>query len=165
MRLKTGVLALLLVLSATASSQAATCTLADLRFMAASWHSADTPERAQERWVVAPDDVLMGSAWEFPAGKNGFAEVMTIRKDGEVLSMLLRHFDNALKRAWEEREAPMVFTAARCEANAAVFDGQGAHAGEHLTYRRSGDNLLIIGDFLHQGAPVQLKWHMVRAAD
>ena len=53
----------------------------------------------------------MGSAFEFPQGKAGFAEFMTIREGDGGVVMLLRHFDGALARAWEERDAPMVFTA------------------------------------------------------
>jgi hypothetical protein len=56
-------------------------------------------------------------------------------------------------------------SAASCDAGSAVFDGQGDHAGEHLTYKRSGDSLLIIGDFLHHGTPSRMEWHMARAGD
>jgi hypothetical protein len=81
--------------------------------------SPPRPQRAQERWVVAPDNILMGSSWEIPNGK--------------AISMYLRHFDGALSSAWEERNAPMVFTAVKCDTSSAVFDGQGDHAGEHHT--------------------------------
>ena len=50
------------------------------------------------------------------------------------------------------------FTAVNCDASSAVFDGRGDHAGEHLTYKRSGDSLLIIGDFLHHGTPSRMEW-------
>jgi hypothetical protein len=56
------------------------------------------PARAQERWVVAPEGVLMGSSWEFPEGKAGYAEIMTIKPDGDAVVMVLRHFDGGLKR-------------------------------------------------------------------
>ena len=56
------------------------------------------------------------------------------------------------------------FTAVNCDASSAVFDGRGDHAGEHLTYKRSGDSLLIIGDFLHYGTPSRMEWRMTRAA-
>jgi hypothetical protein len=46
-----------------------------------------------------------------------------------------------------------------------VFDGRGDHAGEHLTYKRSGDSLLIIGDFLHHGTPSRMERRMTRAGD
>jgi Domain of unknown function (DUF6265) len=145
------------------------CSLLSLSWMAGNWHNVNTPARAQERWVIAPDNILMGSSWEFPSGKSGYAEIMTIRPGGDAsgngLAMILRHFDGGLNKAWEEREAPMVFTASRCGTNEAVFDGEGPHAGEHITYKRTGDQLLIIGDFLHQGKPDHEEWHMVRSGD
>ena len=67
----------------------------------------------------------------------------TTAKTGLTFSCLLRHFDGGLKRAWEERDGPMVFTASVCDRNSAVFDGQGDHVGEHLTYRRTADRLRV----------------------
>jgi Domain of unknown function (DUF6265) len=108
----------------------------------------------------------MGNGWSFPPdGKAGFAEIMTVRPQGDSLKMVLRHFDPALSRAWEEREAPMEFLAAECTARRVVFEGSGARAGERLTYERIPAGLDITGDFLHQGKPLQVKWHMVRSAD
>jgi hypothetical protein len=43
--------------------------------------------------------------------------------------------------------------ASSCEPNSAIFDGQGDHIGERLTYKRSGDSLLIMGEFLQPGTP------------
>jgi Domain of unknown function (DUF6265) len=154
-----------LLAACVAQAHAHPCTMSELRWMAGSWSNTAQPARAQERWALAPDDVLMGSAWEFPSGKSGFAEIMTVRSDGGTVSMLLRHFDGGLSKAWEERDAPMVFTAASCERNAVVFDGQREHAGEHMTYRRAGDRLTILADFLHHGVPDHEEWHMARASD
>jgi hypothetical protein len=141
------------------------CTLPGLHWMAANWLNAADPSGAQERWTVARDGQLMGSAFEIPQGKSGFAEIMTVRADGDRLSMVLRHFDGALSRAWEERGDPMIFTAASCDGDSVVFDGQGAHAGEHLIYKRTGDDLLITGEFIHQGKPDHVEWRMIKGRD
>jgi hypothetical protein len=133
--------------------------------MAGTWHNAADPARAQERWVVAPENVLMGSSWEFPQGRSGYAEIMTVKQDGTAIVMLLRHFDGGLSRAWEDREAPMVFTASSCENQSVVLDGQGDHKGEHLSYKRSEKDLLIVGDFLHHGKPDHEEWRMVKSQD
>jgi hypothetical protein len=61
-----------------------------------------------------------------------------VRQDGATINMVLLHFDIDLGRAWEERTSPMIFVAASCDGQSAVFDGQGEHAGEHLTYKRTG---------------------------
>jgi hypothetical protein len=154
----------LLGMTPLAHAQAA-CALKDLAWMSGSWRNAETPDRAQERWSLAPDGVLMGLAWEFPPGKSGYAEIMTIRADGEAISMYLRHFDGGLSKAWEERDAPMLFTASACARDTVTFDGQREHAGEHISYRRSGDKLSIVADFLHHGTPDHEEWHMVRGHD
>src|SRR5580658_3109057 len=151
----------LLVVSPMSHSQSHPCALSDMGWMAGSWHNATDPDRAQERWSMAPNGILMGSAWEFPPAKSGYAEVMTVRPDGDSISMFLRHFDGGLTNAWEERGAPMVFTASSCERDSVVFDGRGDHAGEHMSYRRSGNKLTIVADFLHHGTPDHEEWHMV----
>jgi hypothetical protein len=133
--------------------------------MAGTWRNYAEPTRAQERWVAAPGGVLMGSSWEFPQQGGGYAEVMTVRQEGAVTVMVLRHFDVGLARAWEERELPMRFIAARCDGQSAVFDGQGDRSGEHLTYKRTGDSLLVLGDFIHHGKPVHVEFRMTRTID
>jgi hypothetical protein len=133
--------------------------------MAGDWDNASDPARAQERWVLAPDFVLMGSSWEFPQGKAGYAEAMTIRQDGAAVSMFLRHFSGDFAHAWEEKDMPMVFALSKCADTSASFDGRGANAGEHMTYARNGDALLISADFLHKNGPVHVEWHMVRKGD
>jgi hypothetical protein len=142
------------------------CSLSALGWMTGTWHDEADPSGAQERWAAAPGAVLMGTAWSFPSeGKPGFAEIMTIRAEGAGITLVLRHFDVGLSRAWEEREAPMIFSAAQCTARAALFDGQGPRAGEHLTYERSGDRLKVVGDFLHNGKAVRVEWQMRKRGD
>jgi hypothetical protein len=163
--LRVAAMAALVCLAAAPALAADSCALAGLGWMTGDWHNATDPARAQERWVVAPGSVLMGSSWEFPEGKNGFAEVMTIRPDGAGVSMFLRHFGGDLARAWEEKDAPMVFTLSKCGASSATFDGQGGNTGERMIYTRTGDALLIAADFIHKSGPVHVEWHMVRAGD
>jgi hypothetical protein len=136
------------------AAQAAPCTLAGLSWMAGDWHNSADPNGSEERWTVAPGEVLMGSAFEFEKDGKGYAEALTVRQDGAAINMVLRHFDIDLGRAWEERTAPMIFAAASC-------DGQCEHAGEHLTYKRTHERLTIIGDFLHHGKPAHVEWRMI----
>jgi Domain of unknown function (DUF6265) len=148
---------------APSAAHAAPCTLTGLQWMAGDWHNSENPGGAQERWTVAPGGILMGSSFESSGEGKGYAEMMTVRQDAESIRMVLRHFDLALSKAWEERTAPMVFIAASCDGTTAVFDGQDDHTGEHLTYKRSGEALLIVGDFLHHGKPDHEEWHMTLA--
>jgi hypothetical protein len=148
---------------AGAAAKAAPCTLLGLQWMAADWHNSANQAGAQERWNVAPSGVLIGSAFESSPDGKGYAEIMTVREDSGSIRMVLRHFDLALSRAWEERTVPMVFIASNCNGTSVVFDGQDDHVGEHLTYKRSGETLLIVGDFLHHGKPDHEEWHMIAA--
>jgi hypothetical protein len=159
-RLEFGAIAALLVAGA-AQAPAAPCTLAGLSWMAGDWHNSADPNASEEHWTVAPGGVLMGSAFEFGKDGKGYAEASTVRQDGAAINMVLRHFDIDLGRAWEERTAPMIFAAASCDGKSAVFDGQGEHAGEHLTYKRTANGLTIIGDFLHHGKPAHVEWMMI----
>jgi hypothetical protein len=113
---------MVVIFAVPSPARAVPCSLASLSWMAGSWHNSNDPTRAQERWVLAPDGVLMGSAWEFPKGHSGYAEVMTVRQDSSAIAMVLRHFDGRLSKAWEERDAPMVFTASRCERDSRLND-------------------------------------------
>jgi hypothetical protein len=131
--------------------------------MAGDWRNTANPTGAQERWTVAPGGVLMGSAWEANQDGKGYAEIMTVREESGSIQMILRHFDMALNKAWEERTTPMVFTESACDGRSATFDGQGDHTGEHLTYSRSAKTLVIVGDFLHHGQPHREEWHMIAA--
>ena len=88
------------------------------------------------------------------------AELMTIKTEGDGISMVLRHFGGALIRAWEQPTAPMGFTAASCEPQSVVFKSQSEHVGEHLSYSRSGKTLTITGDF-----PDHEVWRMIKAGE
>src|SRR5580704_10687659 len=158
--------ALLALLWCGSPAAAAGCGPGALNWMAGRWQDAANPAGSREQWSVAPGGVLMGSGWSFPPdGKAGFSELMTVRPQGQTLKMVLRHFDVALSRAREDREAPMEFLATDCSTHRAVFKGSGAGAGERLTYEATPAGLEITGDFLQQGKAVQVKWHMIRSAD
>ncbi len=154
-----------LILTASAAAHAAPCTLTGLSWMASDWRNANDPAGSQERWTLAPGGILMGSSFEAHNDGTGYAEVMTVRQDGSSINMVLRHFDLGLSKAWEEQTAPMIFIAASCEDRSAIFDGQGTHAGEHLTYRRTSEGLTIIGDFLHHGKPSHVEWKMIQGKE
>jgi hypothetical protein len=147
------IVAALSVLFFPAGGYASPCSLTGLQWMAGDWRNPANPAGAQERWSVAPGGVLMGSAWEASQDGKGYAEIMTVREESGSIQMIMRHFDLALGKAWEERTTPMAFVGSACDGMSATLDGQDDHAGEHLTYSLSGKTLLIIGDFLHHEQP------------
>jgi hypothetical protein len=122
--------------------------------------------QSEERWTIAPGDRLMGSSWLLHNdGPGGVVEASTIQNAGATVAMRLRHFSSSLDQAREEKDTPMVFIAARCDIDSVEFDGQGAQAGEHMSYRRIGDNLLFVGDFIHQGKPVHAEVSFKKSSD
>jgi Domain of unknown function (DUF6265) len=148
-------------------ARATPCQLTDLRWMTGIWRDDAADTRSEERWVAGPADQLMGSSWALHTDRPGGvveAETIQVGAAGAV-TLTLRHFTADLARSSEEKAAPMVFAAADCEAEVVVFNGQGAHAGERITYRRAGDVLTFTGDFLHGGTPVQVVISFTRTGD
>lgn len=151
---------------AAEAAGAAPCKLSDLHWLAGTWRSDSPTVKVEERWALGPGDRLMGSSWVLHVDKpGGLIEAETMQTDGDAVVLRIRHFSGTLQQAREEKDAPMTFLARTCEGQSVVLDGQGTQAGEHVTYRRSGDALTFVGDFLHQGQPVRAEATFARAAD
>ena len=147
-----------------APALAAPCGLADLGWMAGIWRYDTADTKSEERWVVAPGNRLMGSAWELhPDRAGGVVESETVQDVNGAIVLRLRHTSADLGSAWEDKTGPMTFALASCGASKVVFDGQADHAGETITYQRTGDTLTFTGDFLHAGQPVQVVIKFERA--
>jgi hypothetical protein len=159
------IVSLLGVVLLSDASFASDCSMADLKFLRGEWHSVDGDTRGVERWSLTAANTLAGSSWVVKGGAVSFAEALSIAALDGGIEMHLRHFDGALNHAWEEKDSPMVFRLARCEAGYAVFDGTGDKTGEHISYRRSGDRLDFTGDFLRQGKPFRVAIEMHEATD
>ena len=82
-----------------------------------------------------------------------------------ILASTLCEKQGDLAQAREEKDAPLVFVASACGPGSVVFDGQGPNAGEHMTYRRAGDAMTFIGDFIHGGQPVRAEVEFKRAGN
>jgi hypothetical protein len=134
--------------------------------MKGTWHDDGDSARVEERWTIGPDDRLLGSSWLLHPGRaGGVIEAETIASDSGLLSLRIRHFDDTIAHAREEKDAPMLFTTSACDGEAVTFDGQGPQAGEHIGYRREGDKLTFVGDFLHAGKPIYVEETFARTGD
>jgi len=141
-----------------ANAAASPCSLSALHWMKGAWHDRSATMQVEERWAIGPDDRLLGSSWLLHPGRaGGVLEAETIMSDAGTITLRIRHFDDTLAQAREDKDAPMVFLASSCAENEVVFDGQGDRAGEHITYRREGDRMRFIGDFIHQGKPIHVE--------
>jgi hypothetical protein len=94
------------------------CTLEDVSFMQGEWRYSSGAARGEERWVLTPAHTLAGSSWEAKDGMVSYVESLAILSQGDRLEMHIRHFDGTLDHAWEDKESPMVFVLARCDAGA-----------------------------------------------
>jgi hypothetical protein len=137
---------------------AAPCTLAALHWMEGSWRRANDTTQVEERWVIGPDDRLIGSSWLLHAGKpGGVIEAMTITANGDEIALRIRHFDATLEHAREDKDLPMLFVAADCDENTVRFEGRGDRTGERISYRRDGDKLNFVGEFIHGGERIRVE--------
>jgi len=147
------------------AGETAACGLSDLAWMAGSWRDSGGASSSEERWIVGPDGILIGSSWVMSPGKPPFIEAMTISSDENGISLRLRHFSRNLTHAMEERDAPMLFILKSCADESVLFDGTGPQAREHITYHRFQSNLEFIGDFVHDDKPVTVRIILQRAGD
>lgn len=156
--------ATLTALALAAAGPAAACSIADLAFMQGVWRSQSAQTQGEERWSLTGANTLLGESWQAKGATLSFTEIVSIQEaaDGSV-QMHLRHFDGALNRAWEEKDTPMKFRLASCDAQSAVFEGLEGKSGERITYRRAGGQLQFVGDFLRQGTPLRVEVRMQRA--
>ena len=147
------------------------CTLEGLKWLKGVWTEKSAQTTGEERWTIAPSGQLVGASWFLHPGRDGgLIESMTILPDKDLsgndrIVLRIRHFNATLTQAEEEKDAPMQFVAASCERSMVVFDGQGARAGEHMTYRRSFSRLSFTGDFLQDGKAVKDEEIFTRASD
>ncbi|MBB6252578.1 DUF6265 family protein [Nitrospirillum iridis] len=157
---------LLLPLMASAPARAADCTLDALHWLQGAWRNTAIDSPGEERWVLLPGGALAGSAWE--TSKDGaprFIEALSLSLANGRVTLRMRHFDGTLARAWEDKSAPVTFVATRCGPGDVAFEGQGAHAGERITYARTKDRLSFVGEFLHKGKPHRVDLEMSRTGD
>jgi hypothetical protein len=136
------------------------CTVDNLAFLQGNWRYTNGASTGEERWILTAAGTLAGSSWEAKGPAISFVEASSIAPDSGRIELHLRHFDGALRHAWEEKDAPMIFVLAQCDGDSAVFDGTGARTGEHMTYRKESDGVTFIGNFLHQGKPIRVESKM-----
>jgi hypothetical protein len=147
------------------------CTLEGLKWLKGVWMQKNDETHGEERWTISPSGQMVGASWFLHPGRDGgLIESMTILPDKDLsgndrIVLRIRHFNATLTQAEEEKDGPMQFVASSCERNMVVFDGQGARAGEHMTYRRSFSRLSFVGEFLHDGKSVRDEETFSRAGD
>jgi hypothetical protein len=119
---------------------AASAGLGDFAFIAGHWKGTMGGSTIEEVWSKPGGGSMIGMFRLVSNGKTRLTEFMAIvqREAGPVLVM--RHFGGGLI-AREEKDAPLVWTVEKVEANHAVF--LLATEGSRLEFLRDGETLTI----------------------
>lgn len=96
-------------------------TAADLAWMAGRWRTEIWGGVGEEIWVKNSDNSLMGMFSFVKDGKPAFYELLTLEPRAPGLTLHLRHF-HAKLIAWEDKDAPLLFTISKATANEVIFE-------------------------------------------
>ena len=81
---------------------------------------------------------------------GGIVKLSAISSEQGKLVLRMRFFDGALKRAMQDKDAPVVWSASACGPGFIQFDGPGR---EYTRYERSGDDMVNTGIADNNGKP------------
>lgn len=96
-------------------------TAADLAWMAGRWRAEVWGGVGEEIWVKNSDNSLVCVFSFVKDGKPTFYEFLTLEPREQGLTLHLRHF-HAKLIAWEDKDAPLLFTISKAAANEVAFE-------------------------------------------
>lgn len=130
----------LLVASVVVAAAQSPAKLESLSFLVGHWRGVSPGTVIEEMWLPAEGDAMYSLFRMVREGKTRFTEFQSIEQRGDTVMLVLRHFHAGLI-AWEEKDAPMVWTVENLEPNRVVFAQTGATT--RLEYHREGDALTV----------------------
>ena len=123
-------------------------TVDRLAFVSGDWELVDGEDLLTEHWTEPHGDCLLGSfRWMKPGGEVWMYELLTMRDEGEGVTLRFRHFAADLV-GWEEKDDPLTLRLVELSENRAVFRHYGGD-GDPWTmtfHRRDADSLSVILD-------------------
>lgn len=122
-------------------------TVADAAWLAGHWAGPGLGGSCEEVWVppLAGSSEMMGMFRLVRDGKTALTEHCVLARDGDSLTLRIRHHDAAFT-AREEKDKPTTFRLVRAEKGALYFDG--------LTFRKTADGGLDAFVALSRGGKV-----------
>lgn len=96
-------------------------TAADLAWMAGVWQTEIWGGVGEEVWVKNSANSLMGMFSFVKGDKPAFYEFLTLEPREQGLVLHLRHF-HAKLIAWEDKDAPLLFTISKATASEVIFE-------------------------------------------
>ena len=129
--------------SDTVAASPASTKLASLSFISGHWQTETGGDQLEEYWSPPAGDSMMGVFRWMKGGKVWMNELLTIVDEGEQIVLRLKHFD-AKMVGWEEKAESLTLKLVRSSANEAVFEGSKPEKPLRITYRKPGENSLIV---------------------
>ena len=132
---------LLIGFSTTINGQVTKAAIKDLSFISGHWTLQHEWGDMEEVWSAPMGNNMMGSYRCVKEGKVVFYEFMVIEQKDSVPVLYLRHFGPG-SVAWEEKEAPGIYTLVLLQKGKAQFKEK--DSGTTLTFTRQSPTQLQI---------------------
>ena len=124
----------------------ASVTVADFAWIAGTWQGEIGGDFIDEQWSTPAGGTLMGMFRWIKGGKDGTValyEFLALEPGAEGPILWLRHFSPRLV-AREDKEGAMAFHLIAYKPGEATFDNRDPANPTRLTYRRQGDDRLVV---------------------
>lgn len=121
-------------LKAVPGQRGPAATIADMAWLAGTWHGDGLGGTSEEIWSQPQGGVMMGMYRHMKDGKAVFYELLTLSEVNGSLEIRLKHFHPDL-RGWEERDASVTFPLVAKRDGRFYFDG--------MTFVPDGDRATI----------------------
>jgi hypothetical protein len=124
----------------------ASVKVADLSWIAGNWQGEIGGDFIEEQWSAPAGGTLMGMFRWIKGGKDGTValyELLTLEPGAEGPILWLRHFSPGLV-AREDKEGALAFYLVAHKPDEATFDNRDPGNPTRLTYRRQGDDRLVV---------------------
>lgn len=109
-------------LSLDPNTQRPKATVADFAWLAGHWSGEGLGGQCEEIWAPPVGDSMIGMFRYLKEGQTQFTEFFSLVKEGESLSLYLKHFHADMK-GWEEKDKVVHFPLVKLTPNEAHFDG------------------------------------------
>jgi Domain of unknown function (DUF6265) len=110
-------------------------SIEDFSWLEGCWEGTGLGGKCTELWSGPEGGSVMGSFRYVSDDKVVFTEHFVIRKEGDSVALLLKHFDADFK-GWEEKDKCVTFKFVKQDGDDFMFEG--------LTYRRMGKDKMEV---------------------
>ena len=127
--------------------------------MTGRWNFHNGANSGEETWDFSGSGLVEFATGSGAYSSGGVVKLGAISSEQGILVLRMRFFDGSLKRALEDKDAPVVFSASACGPGFIQFGGTG---GEYMRYERSGHDMINTGIANNNGKPGQYHVLLIR---